>query len=93
MKNVNRKLEERIVSLEKNQVKSEQYSHRNNIELSGIPNDIPEDNLQKVVVDICHDFGLEIEPKDIEGCHLLPASRFRWQPSMSFGSIWLVSYH
>ena len=41
VKNVNTKLEEQIISLEKNQAKSEQYSRRNNIELSGIPNDIP----------------------------------------------------
>ena len=53
VKNVNAKLEEQIISLEKSQAKSEQYSRRNNIELSGIPNDIPEDNLEKVVIDIC----------------------------------------
>ena len=75
VKNVNAKLEERIISLEKSQAKSEQYSRRNNIELSGIPNDIPEDNLEKVVIDICHDSDVEIEPKDIEGCHRLPVSR------------------
>ena len=53
VKNVNAKLEERIISLEKCQAKSEQYSRHNNIELSGIPNVIPEDNLEKVVIDIC----------------------------------------
>ena len=36
VKNVNKKLEVRIINLEKNQAKSEQYSQRNNIELSGI---------------------------------------------------------
>ena len=76
VKNVNKKLEVWIINLEKNQAKSEQYSRRNNIELSGIPNDIPEDNLDKVLIDICHDSGLEIEPKDIEGCHRLPVSRY-----------------
>ena len=76
MKNVNTKLEERIISLEKNQSKSEQYSRRNNIELYGIPNDIPKNNLEKVVIDICHNSGLEIDPKDIEGCHHLPVSRY-----------------
>ena len=76
VKNVNTKLEERIISLEKNQAKSKQYSRRNKIELSCIPNDIPEDNLEKVLIDICHDFGLEIEPKDIEGCHRLPVLRY-----------------
>ena len=76
VKNVKTKLEERIICLEKNRAKSEQYSQRNNIELSGIPNDIPENNLEKVVIDICHDSGLEIEPKDIDGCHRLPVSRY-----------------
>ena len=52
-KNVNAKMEGRIISLEKSQTKFEQYSQRNNIELSGIPNDIPEDNIEKVVTDIC----------------------------------------
>ena len=59
-----------------NQAKSEQYSRHNNIELSGIPNDIPENNLKKVVIDNCHDSCLEIEPKDIEGYHRLPISRY-----------------
>ena len=76
VKNVNPKLEERIISLEKNQAKSEQYSRPNNIELSSIPNDIPENNLEKVIVDTCHGSGLEIEPKDIEGCHRLTVSRY-----------------
>ena len=40
-----------------------------------LPNDIPEDNLEKVVIDIYHDSDVEIEPKDIEGCHCLPVSR------------------
>ena len=76
VKNVNTKLEERIISLEKNQAKSEQYSRCNNTELSGIPNDVPEDNLEKVLIDMCHNSGLEIDPKDIEGCHRLPVSRY-----------------
>ena len=77
VKNVITRLEERIISLEKNQAKFEQYSRRNNIELSGIPNDILENNLEKIVEDICHDSGLEIEPKDFEGCRRLPVSRYR----------------
>ena len=48
----------------------------NNIELSAIPNDIPEDSLEKVAIDICHDSDVEFEPKDIEGCHCLPVSRY-----------------
>ena len=58
VKNVNTKLGYQIISLEKNEAKSEQYSQRKNIELCGIPNDIPENNLEKVLIDICHDSGL-----------------------------------
>ena len=75
MKNVNRKLEEKIVYLEKNQAKGEQYSHRNNIEISGIPNIIPDEDLENTIISICKDSGVEIDPKDIEGCHRLPLSR------------------
>ena len=51
VKNVNSKLEERIISLAKNQAKSEEYSHCNNTELPGIPNHIPENNVEKVAID------------------------------------------
>ena len=75
MKNVNRKLEEKIVYLEKNQAKGEQYSHRNNIEISGIPNRIRDEDLENKIISICKDSGAEIDPKDVEGCHRLPFSR------------------
>ena len=75
MKNVNQKLEEKIVYLEKNQAKGEQYSHRNNIEISGIPNRIPDEDLENTIISICKDSGVEVDSRDIEGCHKLPLSR------------------
>ena len=79
-KNVNNKLEDKIVYLEKNQAKWEQYSRRNNIKISGIPNTIPDNDLENTVISICRDSGVEIDPKDIEGCRRLPLSRnSRWQ--------------
>ena len=75
VKNVNRKLEDKIVYLEKNQAKGEQYSRRNNVEIPGIPNSIPDNDLENTVISICRDSGVEIDPKDIEGCHRLPLSR------------------
>ena len=77
VKNVNNKLEEKIVYLEKNQAKGEQYSCRNNVEISGIPNSIPDKDLENTVISICKDSGVEIDPKDVEGCHRLPLSRSR----------------
>ena len=41
-----------------------------------ISHDVPEDNLETVVIDIWHNSRLEIEPKDIKGCHCLPVSRY-----------------
>ena len=75
VKNVNRKLEDKIVYLEKTQAKGEQYSPRNNAEISGIPNTIPDNLLENTEISICRDSGVEIDPKDIEGCHRLPLSR------------------
>ena len=75
MKNVNPKLEEKIVYLEKNQAKGEQYSRRNNVEISGIPNRIPDEALENTIISICKDSRVETDPKDIEGCHRLPLLR------------------
>ena len=53
VKNVNHKLEEKIVYLEKKkkkQVKGEQYSRRNNIEKPSIPNSIPDEDIENTVV-------------------------------------------
>ena len=75
VKNVNHKLEGKIVYLEKKQVKGEKYSRRNNIEISGIPSSVPDDALENTVESICKDSGVEIDPGDTEGCHRLPLSR------------------
>ena len=65
VKNVNHTLEEM----------GEQCSCRNNMEISGIPNSIPGKDLENTVIRICNDSGVEIDQKDIEGCHRLPLSR------------------
>ena len=75
VKNVNHKLENKIVYLEKNQAKGEQYSRRSNVEISGKQNTIRDNDLENTVISICRDSGVEIDPKDIEGCHRLPLSR------------------
>ena len=44
------------------------------MEISGIRNTIP-DNLLNIVISICRESGVEIDPKDIDGCHRLSLSR------------------
>ena len=65
VKKVNTLLEKHVIELEKSQAKAEQYSRRNNVEISGIPHEILDNNLEDKV----------IGHMDIEGCHRLPLSR------------------
>ena len=66
MKIFTSKLGERIINLEENEANSEQYNRCNNVELFGIPSDIQENNLEKVMIDIYRNSGLEIEQNDIK---------------------------
>ena len=75
IKNVNSRLEERIINLEKNQAKGEQNSRRNNVELSGILNSICDEDLENTTINICKESGIDADTRDIEGCHQLPLSR------------------
>ena len=74
-KNVNSTLEVRIINLEKNPAKGEQYSRRNNIELSGITNSICDKDLESTVNNICKKSEIDVDARDIEACHRLPLSR------------------
>lgn len=59
-----------LVTLEKNLDRLNQYGRRENIELSGIPMYIPQNELEDVVIDILRFIGLEdLESYDISGCH------------------------
>ena len=61
--------------MKKKQARWEQYSRRNNVKISGIPNSIPNEDLENTVVSIFKDSEVEIDPKDIEGCHRLSLLR------------------
>ena len=52
VKKVNTLLEKHVIELEKSQAKAEQYSRRNNVEISGIPQEILDDNLEDKVINI-----------------------------------------
>ena len=67
-------MENRIVNLEKQLSKNKQYGRRNNVEISGISNQIPDQDLEENVK-ICQDWDISISPMDIEGCHRLPLWR------------------
>ena len=75
VKNVDNVLKNRIVNLEKELSKNEQYGRRNNVEISGIPNQISDQDLKENIVKICKDSDINISLMDIEGCHRLPLGR------------------
>ena len=76
VKKVNTLLEKRVIELEKSQAKAEQYSRTsNNLDISGIPHEILDNNLEDKVIDICKDAGIEMGHMGIERCHRLPLSR------------------
>ena len=45
------------------------------MEISGIPNDILDNDLEEKVIEICKDSNIVITSSDIEGCHRLPLER------------------
>ena len=61
VKNFNHNLEERIVYLEKNLAEGEQYSLRNNVEISDITDSIPDKDLENTVKSICKDSRVKIQ--------------------------------
>ena len=75
VRKVNTLLEKRVIELEKSQAKTEQYSRKNNVEISGIPHETLDNILEDKVIDICKDAGIEMDHMDIEGYHRLPLSR------------------
>lgn len=52
-----------------------QYGRRNNVEISGIPNNVADSELEKKVIDIYKKLDVEIVENDIEACHRLPPPR------------------
>ena len=74
-KNVNSGLEERIINLEKSQANRVQGSRRNNVDLSGISNSICDNNFENTVINIWKESGIDVDARDIQGCHRFPLSR------------------
>ena len=68
-------LESKVVSLEINQNMLEQYGRRNNIEVSGIPDSVGDNDLEEKVISVFANVGIEVKSNDIEACHRIGKSR------------------
>ena len=69
VKNVNNILENRIVNLEKQLSKTEQYGRQNNVEISGVSNEIPDQDFKENIIKICKESDINLPNMDIEGCN------------------------
>ena len=68
-------LENKILTLESEHNSLEQYGRRNNIENTGIPDSVSDQNLEEKVVDILNEITVNVSAKDIEACHRVGVSK------------------
>ena len=59
---VNTLLVTRVIVLENQQAEKVQHYRRSNIEISGISNEVSDENLEGKVIDICKKAGINLKP-------------------------------
>ena len=62
---------QQIIALERQCWSNEQYSRRECLEISGIPDNITEGKLEETVLDVFDKIDVIIQPENIEACHWL----------------------
>lgn len=82
LQNTVKTLQEKIKKMEQNEKetkiyieKQNQYGRRNNVEISGIDNEIEDDQLEDKVIDILKKIDVVVTKEEIEACHRLPPTR------------------
>ena len=63
------KCENRVGILESNHNDLAQYGRRNSVVFSGIHENVPDNNLESMVISVLPDIDVQVEPRDIEVCH------------------------
>ena len=71
-RNVNDRLKNEIVNIKRKANRNCQYERQDNIEFSGIPDSIPDDNLEDVAIQLMKKMDINVETRDIVDCHRLP---------------------
>ena len=68
--NVSKLLKDRVKELESNALKSEQYSRRECIDISGMDNKISDENLEVKVCEVLEGINVNVNAEvDIQACH------------------------
>ena len=68
-------LNKKVVSLEANHNILEQYGSRNNIEITGIPDTVQDNQLENKVIEIFDVIGVDSKSVDFEDCHRVGKSK------------------
>ena len=74
-KMVNTKLKEKVVSLERQTWSNSQYSRRECLEPSGIPETIENKDLEGTVLGIFKKLNVMVDPSNVEDCHWIKSSK------------------
>ena len=72
-RNVNSKLSERLVTVERRYYVNKQYSRRESLEISGIPAIVADNGLESKFLEMLEQSGIPIDPTLVEDCHHLPS--------------------
>ena len=62
-------LKKKLTEVEMSRNKLEQYTRRNNIEIQGIPPQIPDKKLEEKVIQVFDAMNIAITKNDVEDCH------------------------
>ena len=68
-RNINSKLRERVVSLERQCWSNSQYSRRECLEISGFPESLKNEDLEETVLTVFEDLNVVVYPSNVEDCH------------------------
>ena len=72
-RNVNFNLSKRLVTIERKCYTNEQYSRRECLEISGIPENVADNSLESKVLEIFEEIDIPIDSTLVEDCHRLPS--------------------
>ena len=69
--------DEKIITLEDKINKLDQYIRRENIVISGIPENISHNDLENKVINLLNSIDVRVIPSDIQACHRLAKKQVR----------------
>ena len=72
-RNVNSKLSDRVINVERKCFANEQYSRRECLEISGIPRSVKDNELETKVLSILEEIDAPVNLGLVEDCHRIPS--------------------